>query len=64
MANRIEQPQIVSLEELAISNCYEIAALVNVLERKGLLTRDEVLLELKKLRQQTTTTDVKDLEME
>ena len=52
MANRIEQPQTVSLEELVVSNSYEIAALVNVLERKGLLTRQEVLQELKLLHQQ------------
>ena len=49
MANRIEQQQTVSLEELAISNSYEIAALVNVLESKGLLTKEEVLQELKLL---------------
>lgn len=54
MANRIEPQQTVTLEELAISNSFEIAALVNVLERKGLLTRQEVLQELAALRQQTT----------
>lgn len=30
------------LEELALSNMWGIAALVEVLERKGLLTRDEI----------------------
>ena len=52
MANRIEPLQTVTLEELAISNSFEIAALVNVLERKGLLTRQEVLQELAALRKQ------------
>ena len=52
MGNRIDQQQTVTLEELAISNSYEIAALVNVLVRKGILTREEVLQELRLLRQQ------------
>lgn len=30
------------LEEVALSNMWGIAALVEVLERKGLLTRDEI----------------------
>lgn len=52
MANRLEQQQTVTLEELAVSNSFEIAALVAVLERKGILTRQEVLQELKVLRRQ------------
>lgn len=52
MANRIEQQQTVTLEELAVSNSFEIAALVTVLERKGILTRQEVLKELRALRRQ------------
>lgn len=51
MAKRIESQQTVTLEELSVSNSYEIAALVNVLERNGLLTRQEVLQELKDLQQ-------------
>jgi hypothetical protein len=34
---------LVTLQELAVSNAYEIAALVAVLERKGLITQVEVL---------------------
>lgn len=43
----------VTLEELAVSNSFEIAALVSVLERKGLLTREEVVAEIGRLRDGT-----------
>jgi hypothetical protein len=45
MARKDETSQAVRLEELAVSNAFEIAALIAVLERKGLLTREEVLAE-------------------
>jgi hypothetical protein len=48
MANKLDPSEVVSLRELALANSYEIAALVAVLERKGLLTSDEVISEIKK----------------
>jgi len=36
-----------TLEELTISTMYEVEAVINILERKGLLTKDEVLEEIK-----------------
>lgn len=42
--------EIVTLEELAISNSFEIAALIEVLEEKGLLTKAEVLEMVKRLK--------------
>jgi hypothetical protein len=53
MAERLDSSQSLTLEELALSNSYEIAALVAVLERKGVLTRDEVIAEIKILRDRT-----------
>jgi len=50
MAERIEPKETVTLEELAISNSFEIAALISVMERKGLLTREEVIDEIKLMR--------------
>ena len=50
MAKQLEKEETLTLEELAISNSYEIAALVSVLERKGLLTREEVIEEIKQMR--------------
>lgn len=43
----------VTLEELAVSNSFEIAALISVLERKGLLTREELIAEIVRLRDRT-----------
>ena len=51
MASRLPTNKTVTVEELALSNSFEIAALVSVLERKGLLTQQEVIDEIKNLRQ-------------
>jgi hypothetical protein len=53
MAEQLDSSQSVTLEELALSNSFEIAALVAVLERKGILNRDEVIAEIKILRDRT-----------
>jgi hypothetical protein len=50
MAEKIDEQDILTLEELAISNSFEIAAMFNIMERKGLITRDEFQEELKRLR--------------
>lgn len=50
MADKLDPKETITIEELAISNSYEIAALVAVLERKGLLTREEVIGEIKQMR--------------
>jgi hypothetical protein len=46
--------ELVTLQELAVSSAYEIAALVAVLERKGLLTQQEVLEEIATMKQSST----------
>ena len=56
MAEKIEPKETVSLEDLAISNSFEIAALVSVLERKGLLTREEVIEEIKRMQKSSNST--------
>jgi len=50
MANKLPKNETVTVEELLISQSYEIAALVSVLEKKGLLTREEVVDEIKRLK--------------
>ena len=45
--------ELVTLQELAVSNANEIAALVAVLERKGILTQQEVLDEITRLKTKT-----------
>jgi len=42
----------VTLEEITVSNMYEIEALIRVLEEKNILTHQEVLEELKKIKEE------------
>ncbi len=51
MANQLPTNETVTLEELALSNSFEIAALVSILEKKGILTSAEVIEEIKTLQQ-------------
>ncbi len=53
MAQQENPSELVTLQELAVSNAYEIAALVAVLERKGILTQQEVLSEIARMKQGT-----------
>ena len=46
MAEVLDPKELVTLQELAVSNAFEIAALVSVLERKGVITRAEVVEEI------------------
>ncbi len=46
MAEQGKSGELVTLQELAVSNAYEIEALGAILERKGILTHTEVLDEI------------------
>jgi hypothetical protein len=50
MTEQLPQDQSVTLEELVISHSYEMLALITVLEKKGLLTRAEIIEVIKELR--------------
>jgi len=50
MAEPLDPKEVVSIEELAISNMYEIEALIEVLERKGIVSKNEILDEIKKMK--------------
>lgn len=43
MTHKIDNEEMVSLEELVVSHSYEMLALITVLEKKGILTRHEVI---------------------
>ena len=49
MAEQLPQEEAVTLEELVISNSFELTAMFNILERNGLIAKDEFLEEVKKL---------------
>ncbi len=50
MAEKLDPKEIVTLEELALSTMWETSALVELLERKGILTKQEVLDMIQELR--------------
>ncbi len=55
MPEQLDPKELVSLEELALSTMWETSALVELLERKGILTRHEVLDMIHELRQREPT---------
>ena len=50
MAEKLDPKEVVSFEELLVSNVIEQEALVNLLERKGIITKAELLEEIRTLR--------------
>ena len=50
MAEKLEGRQTVTVEELALSNAFQLEALINILEAKGLLKKEEILEELHRLK--------------
>jgi hypothetical protein len=50
MSDKPDPKKTVSFEELLMSNVYTQAALVNLLEKKGILTKKEILEEIKRLK--------------
>ncbi len=55
MAEKLDPKELVTIEELAISNMWETSALVELLERKGILTKQDVLAMIQELRQREPT---------
>ncbi len=55
MAEKLDPTGLVTLEELAISTMWETSALVELLERKGILTKQDVLDMIQELRQREPT---------
>lgn len=55
MASQLPTEETVTVKVLTLSNSFEIAALVSVLEKKGLLTRNKIISEIGKLREQASS---------
>jgi len=47
-----EDKKPVSIEDLIFSHTFSISALVNVLEKKGVVSKDEVLAEVERLKRE------------
>ena len=50
MAEKLPQEQTVTIEELVINHSYEMLALITVLEKKGILTRQDIIEVIKEMR--------------
>ncbi len=50
MSEKLDPKETVTFEELLMSNTIEQEALVNLLEKKGIITKRELLEEIKKLK--------------
>ena len=47
MAFPLDPKALVTLEEFTISNMWEVAALIEVLEKKGVMTKQDILTEIR-----------------
>jgi len=50
MAKPLDTKEIVTIQEIAISNMLEIEALIELLDEKGIITKDELMEKWKKMR--------------
>jgi hypothetical protein len=50
MAKRSDRQSVTTVEEVVLGQALELEALINVLERKGVLSKAEILEEMKRLR--------------
>ncbi len=57
MGEQLDSKEIVTFEELLMSNVYTQEALINLLEKKGIIDKKELLEEIKKLRREQSKSD-------
>lgn len=50
MAEKLDPKEVVSFEEVLLSNVYTQEALINLLEAKGIIKKAELMKEIKRLR--------------
>jgi hypothetical protein len=49
MAKKLDQKQIVDFKELMMSEVFQSEALINLLDKKGLVSKQELLKEMKRV---------------
>ena len=59
MVDQQDQNEFMSYEEALLSQVFTLDALVNVLEKKGLISRKEIVEEIKRLHQQVPVSESK-----
>ena len=55
MAFPLDPNDLFTLEELTIANMWEVAALIEVLEKKGVMKKQDILTEIRELRKMNPT---------
>ena len=50
MAEPLDPKEVVTINEIAITNMVEISALIELLDEKGIITREELMEKCKKMR--------------
>jgi len=58
MAEKLDREELVTFRELLMSNTVEQEALVNLLVKKGIVSKEELLQEIKRLRDQAPVIEV------
>ena len=57
MSKKEESTEEVSVEEILMSQAYAIQAIINVLEKKGILTREEIFDEIQAIEEEVGDCD-------
>ncbi len=52
MATQLPKDDSVTVHELLVAQSYEITALINVLEKNGILTKKEIVDEIRRMKPQ------------
>jgi len=52
MASQLPKEDTATVNELLVAQSYEISALINILEKKGILTKKEILDEIRRMKPQ------------
>ncbi len=53
MSEKLDPKEVVHFKELLMSNVYEQEALINLLERKGIISKAELFEEINRLKNKT-----------
>lgn len=56
MGEKLDPKETATFEELLLSNVYTQEALINLLEKKGIINKEELLEEIKRLRKEQPKT--------
>lgn len=60
MAEKLDSKETVDLKDLVLSEVIQLEALINILESKGILTREEVLEEIRRVATKTPKAETQD----